>query len=265
MTGHNRRINVVGLLAALVVALLSMPSCGRESPTAPTPPPSATPRPSPPAHTVTLSGTVSETAPTESTRIAGARAMVYDSPDIGRSAITDANGAFQITGLIPGTLAISIQAAGFVEGKRAVTLTEGQVVAVQLDPVFQMVSAAQSDSISGGAACPGNWDYATVQVTGTDGSHPCHVDYVLNVHHSGTLTAELTWADSNAVPSIELYPSYDGRRSLQRIPLLGDATHVSGRLTEHSQYFVRVTKYSNGGGPPPAGISSFSLRLTHPN
>lgn len=262
MTSHNRRVNVAGLHVALVVAWMSAQSCGHGSPTAPTP--SAAPPPSPPAQTVTLSGTVSETAPTESTHIAGARVTVFDSPDIGRSAITDANGAFQITGLIPGTLALSVQAGGFVEGKQAVTLTENQVVAVQLDPVFQIVTTDRSDSISGDT-CPGYWDYATVQATPTSASHPCRVDYVLNVHHRGTFTAEVTWTDGDTVPSIELYRSSGGQASGAGIRLAGDSTHVSGGLDAHTQYVVRVSKFSNGGGPPAAGISPFTLRLTHPN
>lgn len=263
MTSHNRRASVAGLVA-LVVAWMLSPSCGHGLPTAPTPTaptPSAAPPPSPSAQTMTLSGTVSETAPTESTHIAGARVMVYDSPDLGRSAITDANGAFQITGLMPGTLALSIQAAGFVEGKQAVTLTQDQVVAVQLDPVFQIVTTARSDSISGGDTCRGYWDYATVQVTPTGGSHPCQVDYLLNLHHNGTFTAELTWTDRETEPFIELYRSSGG----QPIHLPGDSTHVSGELDAHTQYIVRVSKFSNGGGAPPAGISPFTLRLTHPN
>ena len=262
MTSHNRRVNVAGVHVALVVAWMSSQSCGHGSPAAPTPS-GATP-PSPPAQTVTLSGTVSETAPTESTHIAGARVTVYDSADIGRSAITDANGAFQITGLMPGTLALSIQAASFVEGKKAVTLTENQVVAIQLDPVFQVVTTDRSDSISGDG-CPGYWDYATVQATPIGSSHPCQVDYVLNVHHRGTLAAELTWTDRDTVPSIELYRSSGGQASGSGIRLAGDSTHVSGGLEAHTQYVVRVSRFSNGGGPPPAGISPFSLKLTHPN
>ncbi len=263
MTSHNRRANVAGLHVALVVAWMSSQSCGHGSPAAPTP--SAAPPPSPPAQTVTLSGTVSETAPTESTHLAGARVTVYDSPDIGRSTITDANGAFQITGLRPGTLALSIQAAGFDEGKQAVALTENQVVAIQLDPVFQIVTTDRSDAISGDDTCPGYWDYATVQATPASGSHPCQVDYVLNVHHRGTFTAELTWTDRDAVPSIELYRSSGGQASGNGILLPGDSTHVSGGLDAHAQYIVRVRKFSNGGGPPAAGISPFTLRLTHPN
>ena len=260
--GSHNRFSVSGLQLLLGIALTSIVSCDH-SPTAPTKPSPALQSPAPSAQTWTISGTVSETAPTTSTPIAGAKVLVYDGPDLGRSAITDSKGAFQIAGLAPGSLALSVQAAGYVEGKQAVTLSENQAVRFELDPVFQMVTTTLNESLVGGASCPGYWDYMKV-IANPLGTNQCFVDYLFNVHHDGTLTAQLTWTDRDSSPFLELYRAVGGQASGDPLPLAGEASPFRGDVYAHHQYLLRVHRFSLDGSSP-VGTTSFGLTQTRPN
>ena len=260
--GSRNRFSGSGLPLLLGIALTSIVACDH-SPTAPTKPSPAPQSPLPSAQTWTISGTVSETAPTTSTPVVGAKVLVYDSPDLGRSAITDSKGAFQITGLAPGSLALSVQAAGYVDGKQAVTLSENQAVRFELDPVFQMVTTTLNESLVGGASCPGYWDYMKV-IAHPLGTNQCFVDYVFNVHHDGTLTAQLTWTDRGSSPFLELYRAEGGQASGDPLPLAGEASPFRSDVYAHRQYLLRVHR-SSLDGSSSLGPTSFGLTETRPN
>lgn len=239
----------------VVLALVSSVSCGdggSASPSIPTPVGST---PIPPSGTLTLAGTVTETAPTASTRIAGATITVVEGPNAGRSATSDANGTFQLATLQSGTFTIRVRAADYVERSQSVTLTADQTVTIELDPVFEIVTTTTNASLSGGDACGGYWDDDI-------GPDSCRVHHVVNMHHDGTLTAELTWTDPTAVPSMRVYRSSNGQPFGQGF---GDGQKFSLNLFAHQQYVVEVRRFNEGGGSPPAGISAFSLTVTHPN
>src|SRR5262245_64220204 len=88
----------IGILAAGCTGSRTSPSL--ISPTAPTagPPPIPTP-PLPGSSTLTLTGRVTETAPTSSTGIAGAILRIVDGAAAGRSTAADALGFYRIDGV----------------------------------------------------------------------------------------------------------------------------------------------------------------------
>jgi Carboxypeptidase regulatory-like domain len=248
---------------ALVLALMTTVACADDRgglPSSPTPQPD----PQPPPQTWTLSGTISETAPTASTRIANATVTIVSGPDDGRSVRSDANGAFQVAGLKPAQFTVRTQSPNYVDGSHFVTLDRDQTIAIGLDPVFQIVTTTKEDSISGGDACPGYWDYWSSPQTGAgraNAAAACQVDYLFDVHHDGTLTAEVAWTDPRSHLFTELYRTHDGQPSNSLIDPRGDGYDVHG----HQQYIVRVRSVSTGGGPPPAGTTTFRLTVTRPN
>jgi Carboxypeptidase regulatory-like domain len=247
----------------LVIALMSAVSCGGEgggSPGSPSPTP-----PTPAAQTWTLSGTVTETAPTASTLIAGATVTAVAGLDTdGPSVTSDANGVFHLASLAPGDYTIRTRAVNYAESSQPLTLADNQTMTVQLDPVFQMVTATTRDVITGDPSCPGYWDYSKSDVPRTAASEPCQVDFLFDVHHEGTLHAELAWADRRFGLSTELYRSDRGLPSGRAIePRAGGSRLVSYDVDAHAQYVVRVG--FDGGGSPPAGTTEFTLTVTRPN
>jgi hypothetical protein len=234
----------------LLVALSSAVSCGgRSAPAAATATTAVVPG------SLTLSGNVVETAPTSSIAIAGASVTLVEGPNIG-STTTDATGRFQLSGLRPGGITVRIRSANHVDELRFIEITADKAIEVQLNPVYEMVTTTSVEAISGGGdACPGYWDYFSDSLS-------CAADYVFNVHYNGSLRAEAIPDDPDTEFAMELYNSVDGRLSRTGTPL------VSARPVDvqgHTQYVIRVRKFSNGGGPPPAGLASFKLTVTRPS
>ena len=247
---------------ALVIALMSAVSCGDsggKSPSSPTP---ATP--ALPTQMWTLSGTISETFPTESTRIAGATITAIAGLDAaGPSTTSDASGGFQLAGLAAGNYTIRGRAANYAESSQPLTLTGNQVLAVQLDPVFQMVTSTSSGVFTSDGSCPGYWDYGKSGLARMSAGEPCTVDYLFDVHHDGTLEAELAWVDRRFGLGTELYRSDGGQPSGSPIPSRSDGRSQTYLVGAHAQYVLRVSSAS--GAPPPAGTTEFTLRVARPN
>lgn len=245
----------------LAVTLMSVVSCGAGggSPSGPTPQPQPqTPQPQPQA--VTLSGTVSETDPTAATRVAGATVTIIDGAFAGRSATTDASGAFQLDVPSTGAVTLRTRAADYVERTQAITPVDHQAVAIELDPVLQIVTTSSSAAISTGGGCPGYWDYDPYDPVCTSAT-------LLNVHHAGTLTADLRWTDSNTFPFVQLFRSADGHPKGAPFPAVTDGSGLSFRVDiyAHTQYVLVVSKFGRSGDSAPPGTSSFDLTVTRPN
>lgn len=237
--------------ALLVVGLLSMVSCGSGDRSLPaTPLPSPNPAPSP-GQTLTLSGTVSETAPTTSNRIGGVRVDVFCcGANAGRSATTDSNGVFQLGPLEPGVFTIRALAANYIEASQTITLTGHQTVAIEINPVFQMVTNTTNESISIVDGCPGFWD---------DPDGRCEANFVFNVHHDGSLTAAVTTADRDASFALELYRADGGIILSSAVPWRPDG---SALVHAHNQYRLRVRQFAVQGGPR---VTPFRLTVTRPS
>jgi Carboxypeptidase regulatory-like domain len=235
-----------------VVGVMSTISCGggdrslpaRSSPVNPTPTPQ---------QTLTVSGTVSETAPTGSTRIGGATVGVFCcGANAFRSTTTDSNGAFQLTALEPGTITVYVRAANYVDGSQTIALSGDQTIKLELDPVLEIVTTTTRESLIGGDECPGYWDAPTGL---------CQVEYRFNVHHNGSLSADVTTTDPDTSFVLEVYRAAEGRSSGGPLPLRPDG---SVAVSAHAQYIVRVRKFGLGGGPPPPGNTPFVLTVTRP-
>ena len=252
--------------AVLVVLAMSMVACGgAKVPTHPTgSPPSPSPPPAPSSPTWTLSGTISETTPTASTPIVDASVTVVDGPNAGSSATSDANGAFQLARLAPGSFLIRTQAANYVERSGSVTLAGDHTVTIELNPVFQMLTTMRNDSVTDDIACFGSFDDFLVPRSLVEA---CKVDYVLNVHHDGTLNAELTWTDRRTLLSLELYRLHEGNVSGQVFESRAGRLReqMSSNLRAHTQYMVRVNNLGPYGVAPRIRTTPFNLILKHPN
>ena len=231
-----------------LVALASV-SCGGDGPSP------VRPTPTPQTGTLTLSGTVSETAPTASARIAGAKITIMDGPNVGRSTTSDASGVFQLTGLQAGDFSVWTQAANYVEHLQRFAFTSDQAVTFGLDPVFQMVATTENGSINGGgAACHGVYDDPILQ------DSPCKARYSFNVHHDGMLTAEVISSDPETTFLLHLVRVVDGK-------VIGPAVQLwqPTAVSAHTQYIVQVTKFGLYEDAPPEKVTPFSLTVRRPN
>jgi len=233
----------------LVAGLTASVSCSEGGGPAPS-------RPTPPTVQFTISGTVSETVPTTSVRIAGATVTVKST---GQSAVTDANGTFQLSAPA-GAVTLSARASNYVERTLEITIGDNRSLVIELDPVFQTVTTTTDLSIEGGDACPGWWD-------GFLPDTPCKADHIVNVHHDGTLAAEITWPHARVDPYIQLYAMEEGQPFSAAIASSeeGSDKTLRAEVKAHTQYLIQVRMFSGGGGPPSDGARSFRLMATRPN
>ena len=248
----------------LVVALLGTVSCSGGERALPANPTS----PSPPSGTLTLSGTTSETAPTTTTAIGGAKVSVSHGPNAGRTVTSDGNGAFTLGALEAGIFAVRVEAANYVTHSQEITLTADQRVAFALDPVFQLITVSREGSIEGAAGCPGYWDYNYGRaISPINAIEPCTAEYVLDVHHSGNIDAQLSWSDRDVFFWMELYRMAEGAPSYKAEESKGSGSpqRLDAALSGHQQYLIRVRVVDSGGGPAPSRAMPFTLTVTRPN
>ena len=95
---------------------------------------SPAPTPTPTPTTFTLQGQVSEEEPFGGTKIAGAKVEFVDGANAGKSATTNANGNYSITGLSQGGFTVRASATGYLEVSRrnhADIRTSPQILASQ--------------------------------------------------------------------------------------------------------------------------------------
>ena len=227
----------------LVGAALIAAGCGggSSSPTTPTPPV---------ARTFTLSGTVSESAPTTATKISGATVTFTDGSNAGKNATTDSSGNFSITGLQGGGFTVRVSANGYSDTSSPVTLTADATLNPQLDPSPRTVTSSRDDSVSGGDTC-----------TGPSSNGDGCKQYNLDVHNAGTIDASLTWSDRDTWLWLELYKMPEGQQlaSASSSRINGLTQHLSVNVSGHSQYWIRI-RYALG-----ARITPFSTTVSRPN
>ena len=85
--------------------------------------------------TFTLSGIVTETAPTTSTVLAGVRVAFVDGANQGKAATTGADGRYQITGVVNGGYTVSAQLAGYTTVALPVGVNGNTTLDFRLDPI----------------------------------------------------------------------------------------------------------------------------------
>jgi hypothetical protein len=105
--------NRIAVVCAPLAALLLVVACGGNS--------SAPASPTPVATSYTLSGTVSEASPITGV-VSDVRIDVLDGPNAGRSAMTDNNGRYSMSGLASGLFQLRATKSGYVRVDRNVTL-----------------------------------------------------------------------------------------------------------------------------------------------
>ena len=173
-------------LAFVMVSVLVLGACAN-SETAPTPvttpTPTPTPTPSPSGPTFTVSGTISETAPTTTTRVPEAEVQVSGGVATGSAS----DGTFTIPNVASGTYTLRIAKAGYETKTQTVTVSGANVTGVQVNlmPVFQLINREIFAQLgSNGPTCPGT-------------SRACHI-YPIASHHSGDVRAFAAWNSTAA-------------------------------------------------------------------
>lgn len=170
---------LVGIAVVSAVLLSACDKTESPGPTTVAPTPTPTPTPTPSGPTFTVSGTVSETAPTTSTRVAEAEVQLSGGVAIG----TIADGTFTIPNVQNGAYTLRVAKAAYETATQTVTVSGANVsgVNVSLLPVFRWVDLEFYHQLGPGSpgACPGL----------TDG-RPCR-SYPVASHHSGDVRAFL--------------------------------------------------------------------------
>jgi hypothetical protein len=152
---------------------------------APTPAPTATPAPA----TFTVTGTITESAPTTSTRLGAATVVVGT-----RTFTTDGAGAFTITDLAAGTYTVQASKSGWDTATRTLRVPEdGSTFTLGLDPEYQQISRELTGNVSAdGPDCPGS-----------HGNYTCFA-YGFPAHHARGIEANLYWHSSDARLELEM-------------------------------------------------------------
>jgi len=193
----------LSVLAGLVVAAALTSACADSDPVAPTPQATATPAPAPtpaptptptptppPAPTYTISGTVSETAPTTARRVSG----VLVTASSGVSATTNSDGTFTLSGVSTGSQTLSFARPEFETRSMNITVSNSDVggVQVNLSPTPRIVDTGAIDARIGpdDPSCLGT-------------SRPCDV-YPVGAHHDGRVEVHLTWLDDDTELDLEV-------------------------------------------------------------
>lgn len=192
---------VVLLVVVILLGSLSMAACGGSgsSATSPSPTPSPT--------TATLSGTVVDAL--TSGVLAGAAISIFDGPNAGRSTTSDANGAFQLTGLAVGGFTINVRRDGYDNLSQGVTLTADQTLSVRLAKTRLALSGAWTGTYTQtlyGNQTTASVPTATLSQTGTAVTGTFRTSGTYQGTFDGTLTSEFTDAGISgtlrlAVPS----------------------------------------------------------------
>jgi hypothetical protein len=183
------------ILAAFSVLIFA--ACDSNDSPAPTPVtmpnPTPAPTPAPSGPTFTVSGTISETAPTTSTRVGSAEVQLSGGVAIGSSA----DGTFTIPNVANGTYTLRVAKAAYETTTQTVTVSGANVSGLQVSllPVFRWVDEEHYHQLGPGSppSCPGL----------TDG-RPCR-SYPVASHHSGDVRAFAAWNSTAADFDMEFW------------------------------------------------------------
>ena len=165
--------------AAVNVACVMAVACGGGgTPTAPAP----VPAPAAPSG-MTLSGTVTEAFPTETTPVAGARVVIDDGTNAGKSTTADASGRYSLSGLQASQFNLHAGATGYEDRNGTIVFAADRVLNFQLFPELRTVSDSISSAIE-----PCNGDtYITC------------FSYPVSLHHRGPVNITLTTGGNSSM------------------------------------------------------------------
>jgi hypothetical protein len=202
-----------------------------------------------PSVPVTLTGRVTETAPTSTTGIDAAVLTLSGGLNAGKQAVTNPYGYYSISDLQPGAFTIAIQADGYVGESQGVNIRTDMTSNFQLTPTPEMMTDA----------LPGNIGNDDGTCSDSVGMKPCRI-IVIPIHNPGTIDATLTWTRGNAI-DLDLTLFETGIPT----PLARSATpgaapeRIVTSVATGATYEFRIT-YSAG-----VGRTDFTLRVTRPN
>jgi hypothetical protein len=198
-----------------------------------------------------LTGTVHETAPTESTLLAGARVTIVGGPaDAGRTVVADAGGLFDL-GSVSGPVTVEVSHPGHVTRRVFVSST---AMAIGLDPELATIALDAEESI-----CPTT---GNVELCRDLYSFPAELVYAAPVHHDGVLRFEhvvvvglentpyMRW-DIRCGENVVAAGRMPGFRPLA----------IDVKVTAGCRYDVRVFDYFSG----PYVSALVRVRITHPS
>jgi hypothetical protein len=150
----------------------------------------------PPAFTI--SGLVTESVPTTSTVLAGARIEFTDASNEGRFATTDSSGRYQITQVPAGTYNVRATLSGYVDSTKQVRVTADAIADFALVPTPQTLHHTFTGTIS--PTSPACYE-----------ANPCQVFSLPPVHNTGPLIATLLWNNAGAFLALQLYNADTGQ------------------------------------------------------
>jgi hypothetical protein len=196
-----------------------------------------------------LSGSVSETAPTASTKVPGATVTITAGSNAGKNTTTDASGNYFFQNLSTGALTLRATASGYQDGIRDVTLTSDQSsIVLAINPVPQTRTGSADDSISGGDT---QCQFQSLVNT------PCKV-YGLYPHNSGLMTATLTWTDTSTGLWLGLYRNSD-RSTVVEAFTFKNTQNISANI-QGGQIYTLAVEWCCG-----ARVTPFHLDVSWPN
>jgi hypothetical protein len=200
----------------------------------------------PAASTWLLQGVVTESAPTATVPIVGARVEIVDGANAGRAATTDGNGYYALSGLTGSTFTLRTTHAAYQIADRPVTLSRDTTMNVTMRPNPQQLDDSYTGQISGGDP-----------TTCSDGVFvkPCK-RISLPIHNDGALSAEMDWVGGSADLDLTLWR---GSTLVARAVGVGSRESITSNVVGGSGYELRITYYSG------SNTVEYRLRVRRPN
>jgi hypothetical protein len=239
---------------SVIVVVLSTAACGSDltSSTAPSPTKIVVGAPTPTNATYTLSGRVTETAPTASDGIPGATLTIDEGVNAGRSVVTNARGYYTLADLHPSEFALRVTAPGFVASSETVALAYDRTSDVQL----RLEPAQLTYSLRGDIA---SVDGQYGQCSDGEAMRACRI-ILFPVHNPGPIQATLHWTTDEEVDlDLTLFQT-DVQAPIARAGNVGNQIEqLRGKVTGGTTYELRVTLRAGNGE------AFYTLDFSQPN
>lgn len=232
---------------ALVIAAIA---CNKSSPSQPTQNPTTTVTTTVPPTQQTprwnLSGTVTETPPTTSRRLANATVRIVDGPNAGQQTTSGGDGSFTFVGLEQAGFTVVASLDGYQQASTGVNLTANRSVDLRLNPNPITIHETFTGQLSGGDS------------TCSDGlfTKPCK-RVNLPVHNRGTIDGQLEWTGGCNDLDLGLWSS-GGSQPIAKSDGVTGREHVSANVPGGG-YEFRITYYDG------CTIANYTLTVERPN